>query len=673
MTFRAAILGLLGAVIIATGGCLTEFVRIPSLTRGHLPISIFGGLFIFMAAINPLLHKIRAGWRLRSSEIAIALAMTLVACNIPHAGLLRHFPSALIMPLQQNLTKPGWEKARILSYVPPGLLVDAEADSTAVRAFLVGMRTTDSNVGMSAVPWGAWAGTLSFWLPVIVLGAVAAISLSLITHHQWSDRERLRYPIADFANTLIQQDPARSIGAIFRNKCFWVGLIVLLAARSFNVANTWFEFGVKIPFEFDLTAIRVKFPELAEMGEARYVIKPLLIPTAVAFTFFLASDIGFSMGIASLVTLAAHLVLIRIGIDVAAGSVGGVTQWVNMGSFVGYALVLIYIGRTYYWRTFKQSVTFRAQSDTYAGAAWAGRFFLLACAGLVWMLITAGAGWPVAVVTVGALVLMFLVLARINAEAGVFFYKPAWDIWIAVAGLFSLPVLGPKATIIVCMFGIVLMADPFEALIPYVVNGLKISDLAGIKPARTGAAQTGAFVVALAVAVPVAIWACYNFGTGGTGVGTEWSQLPFNLAERSITQLNITGQLQQVNNYSPWQRLMNIDPSSRFLWSVGVGIGLVILIGSLRLRWPWWPLHPIVLLGFGAWTMGKFGASFLLGWLIKTLVMRLGGPKAYQQARNLMMGVIAGDLCGGFVYMATRYAYYAVTGLRAPGAMNVLW
>jgi len=99
----------------------------------------------------------------------------------------------------------------------------------------------------------------------------------------------------------------------------------------------------------------------------------------------------------------------------------------------------------------------------------------------------------------------------------------------------------------------------------------------------------------------------------------------------------------------------------------------VLLLGSLRLRYPWWPLHPVVLLGYGAWTMGKFGASFLLGWAIKTAIMRLGGPKAYQQGRHFMMGVIAGDLFGGLIYILTNYIYYLVTGTQASGAMLVLW
>lgn len=69
--------------------------------------------------------------------------------------------------------------------------------------------------------------------------------------------------------------------------------------------------------------------------------------------------------------------------------------------------------------------------------------------------------------------------------------------------------------------------------------------------------------------------------------------------------------------------------------------------------------------------MEKFGFSFFLGWLAKLVVMKIGGPKSYYSARYLMVGVIAGDLLGGLLYMATNYTYWLVTGL--PGKTAILW
>ncbi|MCJ7543696.1 MAG: hypothetical protein MUP47_03860, partial [Phycisphaerae bacterium] len=558
-------------------------------------------------------------------------------------------------------------------------------DSRVVGGFIAGLGRPGHPIGLGDVPWASWEAPLSFWIPIVVLAAVATMCMSLILHRQWAHRERLRYPIADFANTLLEQDPHRIMGPIFRNKLFWLGLILLLSIRVFNCANTWAETGVDIPLKFDFeSVIKTKFPKFVLMEEARYVVKPLIIPTAMAFTFFLASDIGFSLGVTSLITLAAHYVMVnRLGMTVTgSGTGGGVKAWVSFGAFFGYTLVLLYVGRRYYWQTLKQAILFRAQTDTDATGAWAGRLFLLSFLAMVALFAAVGMGVGMALITVGLVMITFLVLARINAECGAFFFKPEWTLIPVLGGLFSMPVLGPKATVLAGMLMIILLADPFEALIPYVINGLKIADRVGVSPGRTTLVQVLAFVLALAVAIPVGLWADYNFGRvvdasaseePSQPAGSQWSKVAFSSTERGLTQTILSGQLQQSVSWSSLDRLRHMRPVPMFLGSVGVGLVGVLLLGGLRLRYPWWPLHPIILLGYGAWTMGKFGASFLLGWAIKSAITRLGGPKAYYHGRHFMMGVIAGDLCGGMIYMATYYIHYAVTGTQVSGPMLVLW
>lgn len=55
--------------------------------------------------------------------------------------------------------------------------------------------------------------------------------------------------------------------------------------------------------------------------------------------------------------------------------------------------------------------------------------------------------------------------------------------------------------------------------------------------------------------------------------------------------------------------------------------------------------------------------SFIIGWLIKVAVTRYGGPRLYQNLKPLMIGLIAGDMLGGFIPMIIGLIYYLVTGL----------
>jgi hypothetical protein len=65
VTFRSILLGLLGAVAMGAGGqYINKYVPgVKNLLRGHLPVSVFGSLILFVMLVNPLLGRIRRSWR----------------------------------------------------------------------------------------------------------------------------------------------------------------------------------------------------------------------------------------------------------------------------------------------------------------------------------------------------------------------------------------------------------------------------------------------------------------------------------------------------------------------------------------------------------------------------------------------------------------------------------
>ena len=62
----------------------------------------------------------------------------------------------------------------------------------------------------------------------------------------------------------------------------------------------------------------------------------------------------------------------------------------------------------------------------------------------------------------------------------------------------------------------------------------------------------------------------------------------------------------------------------------------------------------------------RFSHSFLLGWLIKKAVSKYGGQRLYAALQPLLVGVIAGDIVGGLIFMVVGAIYYAHTGSPAP-------
>jgi hypothetical protein len=65
-----------------------------------------------------------------------------------------------------------------------------------------------------------------------------------------------------------------------------------------------------------------------------------------------------------------------------------------------------------------------------------------------------------------------------------------------------------------------------------------------------------------------------------------------------------------------------------------------------------------------------FGPSFLLGWAIKAGVVRTTGARGYHAVKPFMVGVIAGELLSGLLWMMIGAAYYFSTG-KSPASYAI--
>ena len=672
MSIRALIVGLLGCAFIGGAGYINDTVlNLTDIVGNHLPISVFGILILWVIGVNPLLGLIRPGWRFRPGELAVIVAMMLVACSIPGSGLMRTFFPALAMPAEYNRQLPGWKNTHVLSYAPPNLLpAGGKYDPNVHEPLSGGLEGEGAGqrIGLDEVPWAQWHDALTTWIPLIFLLGVGLICLALVVHPQWSKRERLRYPIAEFARALKGDDGAKPI---IHQKLFWIGLGVIFVIHVANGLTTWQVINFTIPLDVPLYTIANKWPWLTQIPEYNYLLNAHVYPTVLAFSFFLATDVALSLGISHLLFMAVMGILIhQFGVSITdPGMVGGPQNWQYFGSYLGLGLLVLYTGRRYYRGILKGLVTFKRQDGVENYAIWATRIGIVAGIAVVAILVMrADLAWPFAVMLVGLLVLMFMGMARISAESGLFFIQTNWQPLAIFVGLFGVGALGPRAFVTIALISAVLAIDPRECLMPFVVNGLKIGQDSGVKPARMGWSSGAALAVALAVAVPVVLWATYNYGVKRED---EWAakivpQMPFESTATAIRGLKDPGpgemNLDESRSLSTWQRLTSMKPDSKFVWWMLAGLAMVVGLNVMRLRFTWWPLHPILFLVWGTYPLGNFFWSFLFGWIVKSVVTKLGGGKTYNSVKPLMIGIIAGDLLGGLVFMVGGALYYAVQG-----------
>jgi len=84
---------------------------------------------------------------------------------------------------------------------------------------------------------------------------------------------------------------------------------------------------------------------------------------------------------------------------------------------------------------------------------------------------------------------------------------------------------------------------------------------------------------------------------------------------------------------------------------MGVGFGVTILLMFLRMRFLGWPLHPLGYALSGSWSMNLLWFPLFLSWLIKWIVLKIGGLKAHRQVVPFFLGLILGEFVVGSVWM----------------------
>jgi hypothetical protein len=80
--------------------------------------------------------------------------------------------------------------------------------------------------------------------------------------------------------------------------------------------------------------------------------------------------------------------------------------------------------------------------------------------------------------------------------------------------------------------------------------------------------------------------------------------------------------------------------------ALGTGAGIALTLAALRAQFLWWPLHPIGYMAANSWGMHWNWGSFTLGWLLKVLLLRYGGLRAFRAAVPFFIGLVVGDMLG---------------------------
>lgn len=579
-------------------------------------------LLMLLAALMGLPALSRRG--LTRRELLTVYCVLLVAAPLYSSTVIFYvLPKAAIYYYMAR-ANPIWETT-FLQHIPLWL---APTDPPTIEGFFQ---------GKAAVPWSQWAAPLAAWLSFLIAAFGASLCIVVIMQRQWISNERLTFPLAQIPLQLVTEasgEGERGAGRVTVSRVFWIG-----AGTSFllNFLSALSQRAPALP-AFPLGPVVImpwlKVGPLAGLGAFYFTLWPWLI----GITYIIPKEISLSCWFFWLVRMGLHVIGIAAGgtpelPEEVWGSEFPAPYYQATGAVIALGVWAVWIARQHLVRAVR--IAFSRSKGADAGEPMPYRVAiigLVVCsAWLIGFCMLAGGRFTFSLALIVMIVGLMVVWARIRAETAL--VASILDGYQIVLAPFGSAALRPRELVTLMTMRWATFPSPdstFNITTIAALESYKIADAAGINPRRLTAAMVIGVLVALGVGTWLLLIGIYHYGYFGTrgGAAPDWPAMQSRWDGSFIanTIMDPTG-----TDY-------------RGLAGIAAGVLVCILLGVARLRFWWWPFHPIGYIMGNSWGMHWYLMPFLFGWAAKSLVIRYGGLRLYRQTMPLAVGLIAGDV-----------------------------
>jgi len=541
-------------------------------------------------------------------------------------------------------TYPAWQDTfldRIPSWLGP-------TDWVAVESFYH---------GLSPVPWTLWWAPLIAWCSFTVALGVCSVSLMLLLQRQWVSHERLAFPLAQVPLVMVSEssDAGRSRARLNPSALFWLGLGVSFGMTALETVARYMPAVPAVP----LGPVRLMYwyptGPRAGLDELNLVLWPWLI----AIAYLIPKDLAFSCWFFWFVRLALHVIAIASGATPQRpafhwGSEFPAPLFQGTGALLAISVLSIWTARRHVGRAVRIAFSResgRADNREPIPYRWSLTAFALSFTWLVGMCWLAGCRLGVGIALIVVILVYYVTWTRLRAETGLGFIPYPLFIHQSIGVPFGNAAFRPSEIIMIhaAHWSYHGGGDSFEIIPGNALESMKIGDAAGVnmRPVMIGMAV--GFVLMVVLGAWITLTGMYHFGFLNTG-------------RRSIEhELNVYSR--SVHDYFMSPAGSDVPGAI----AMAAGALVTIALGAMRLRFWWWPFHPIGYLAANTWVMYMYWSPFFIGWIAKTLVVRYGGLRLYRQTMPVAIGFIAGDLLNDVFWAAVTLA----TGVPVRG--GVAW
>ena len=596
-------------------------------------------LIFTLVLLNKLVARFRPKLALTPAEILIVYIMLSIASAVAGRDTMEN--------LLPTLGHPFWfanesnTYSTFLNNIPKWL---APQDHWVLKGYYEG--------NVSLYDWRlikAWLPIVGVWSVFICALLFVMLCINVIVRRHWMDLEKLSFP-----TVYLPVEMARD-QHFFRNRTLWIGFALPFAIQTMNGLHTLYP---NVPYlNLKLQDIGGYFVSPPWNGMGWTPIS--FYPFAIGMAFFLPLDLSFSCWFFYLMRKAEAV----LGVALGATSPGGyvAASWPfckeqGTGAWIGLCLLMVWSGRKHLIEIARAA--FMGQDRSGGGRE--GAFskatddsdellsYRTACIGLILGMLVAfvfctRAGMPVWLppIYLGLYFLLSIGITRIRAELG----PPAHELnWV-----------NPEAVIVSVLGTSVIGAQGLTALsymfwfnrgyrshpMPHQLEGMKIGRETRMEPRRLLIAMALACVVGVIATFWALLLVFYKNGQATaniqsytTGIGSE-----------------------AFNRLEDWTKNPRSTNFTSLAW-MGLGFSFTAFLMAMKSRFFWWPFHPAGFALANSYALEYWWMTLLIGWLIKTVVVRYGGITGYRKALPFFLGMILGDYIAASMWSIVGWALH---------------
>jgi len=563
-------------------------------------------LIFWITLFNYILKKISPKFALSVSEMILIYIMMIVSCSIPTKGLTLYLIPLIAGTKYYANDQNNWADLFIKHLKNWTIL----QDDNAINWFFEGIPKGQS------IPWAPWIKVLFSWFPLIISLYLAMIFIMVILRKQWVENEKLNFPLTKAPISLIKADENK----IFNNNFFWFGFAIPFIIGCINGIHFYNELFPSIQLANSIPIFR------RTMSLPYRISFPM-----IGFTYFVPLPLSFSLWLFCLFSTIQQGLFNITGFGtfepLPYSSEKPLISWQSLGSLFVIVIYGLWIARKQIRDVFRKGIG-KEKDDaldyeivSYKFAFWGLLISLLV---IFWWLILSGLPPFPSIFFIICMFIIFIGITRVICEGGLAATRAPIIAPVMTTSFFGSKNLGPSA---LGSLGLtfVYSSDVRTFVMASVANGLKIlEEVKGKKKIIFGA-----ILISIVTTLISSIWAVIYLGYKYGGINANaWFFV-------NGPQYGWQYIVQELNTPA--------GPDMIYWGFFAIGAVFTIFLQFMRMRFLWFPFHP---LGFAFSTImltNKLWFSIFLSWLFKFMILRYGGANIYEKGKTIFIGLIVGQ------------------------------